>query len=155
MPHIGQSTIIKFTERSQRFFGNVYAEFNTKFNTENQKLVVKYQLGDDAYATNYSDIWGYGHANAKGEVDQYNYTINEMNSLLTAAYNWKVNDDLVFDAVLGNEWVEYGRKYTEGYGKDFNFSGWNHIDNASVYQASDSYRTERTVGVFGELGFSI
>ncbi len=144
----------KFTERSQRFFGNVYAEFNTKFNTENQKLVVKYQLGDDAYATNYSDVWGYGHANGKGEVDQYNYTINEMNSLLTAAYNWKVNDDLVFDAVLGNEWVEYGRKYTEGYGKDFNFSGWNHIDNASVYQASDSYRTERTIGVFGNLALA-
>ena len=144
----------KFTERSQRFFGNAYAEFNTKFNTENQKLVVKYQLGDDAYATNYSDVWGYGHANGKGEVDQYNYTINEMNSLLTAAYNWKVNDDLVFDAVLGNEWVEYGRKYTEGYGKDFNFSGWNHIDNASVYQASDSYRTERTIGVFGNLALA-
>ena len=144
----------KFTERSQRFFGNVYAEYNTNFNTENQKLVVKYQLGDDAYATNYSDVWGYGHSNGKGEVDQYNYTINEMNSLLTAAYNWKVNDDLVFDAVLGNEWVEYGRKYTEGYGKDFNFSGWNHIDNASVYQASDSYRTERTVGVFGNLALA-
>jgi len=144
----------KFTERSQRFFGNVYAEFNTKFNTENQKLVVKYQLGDDAYSTNYSDVWGYGHSNGKGEVDQYNYTVNEMNSLLTAAYNWKVNDDLVFDAVLGNEWVEYGRKYTEGYGKDFNFSGWNHIDNASVYQASDSYRTERTIGVFGNLALA-
>jgi len=144
----------KFTERSQRFFGNAYAEFNTNFNTENHKLVVKYQLGDDAYATNYSDVWGYGHANGKGEVDQYNYTINEMNSLLTAAYNWKVNDDLVFDAVLGNEWVEYGRKYTEGYGKDFNFSGWNHIDNASVYQASDSYRTERTIGVFGNLALA-
>jgi TonB-linked SusC/RagA family outer membrane protein len=144
----------KFTERSQRFFGNVYAEYNTNFNTENQKLVVKYQLGDDAYATNYSDVWGYGHSNGKGEVDQYNYTINEMNSLLTAAYNWKVNDDLVFDAVLGNEWVEYGRKFTEGYGKDFNFSGWNHIDNASVYQASESYRTERTVGVFGNLALA-
>jgi len=144
----------KFTERSQRFFGNVYAEYNTNFNTENQKLIVKYQLGDDAYSTNYSDVWGYGHSNGKGEVDQYNYTINEMNSLLTAAYNWKVNDDLVFDAVFGNEWVEYGRKYTEGYGKDFNFSGWNHIDNASVYQASDSYRTERTVGVFGNLALA-
>ena len=144
----------KFTERSQRFFGNVYAEYNTNFNTENQKLVIKYQLGDDAYATNYSDVWGYGHANGKGEVDQYNYTVNEMNSLATAAYNWKVNDDLTFDAVLGNEWVEYARKFTEGYGKDFNFSGWNHIANASVYQASESYRTERTIGVFGNLSLA-
>lgn len=144
----------QFLERSERFFGNVYTEYSTKFNTANQKLTVKYQLGNDAYSTNYSDVWGYGHANGKGEVDQYNVTINELNSLVTAAYNWKINEDLVFDAVLGNEWVEYSRKFVEGYGKDFNFSGWNHIDNASVYQASESYRTERTVGVFGNLSLA-
>lgn len=144
----------QFTERSQRFFGNVYTEYSTNFNSDNQKLVVKYQLGNDAYSTNYSDVWGYGHANGKGESDQYNYTVNEMNSLATAAYNLKINDDLVFDAVVGNEWVEYSRKFTEGYGKDFNFSGWNHIDNASVYQASESFRTERTIGVFGNLSLA-
>lgn len=144
----------QFMERSERFFGNVYTEYSTKFNTANQKLTVKYQLGNDAYSTSYSDVWGYGHANGKGEVDQYNVTINELNSLITAAYNWKINEDIVFDAVLGNEWVEYSRKFVEGYGKDFNFSGWNHINNASVYQASESYRTERTVGVFGNLSLA-
>ena len=143
----------KFTERSQRFFGNVYAEYSTSF-ADNQTLKLKYQLGDDAYSTNYSDVWGYGHSNGKGEADQYNYTVNEMNSLFTASYNWKINTDLVFDALLGNEWVEYSRKYTEGYGKDFNFSGWNHINNASVFQASESYRSERTVGVFGNLALA-
>lgn len=144
----------KFTERSQRFFGNVYAQYSTTLNTDNQKLTMKYQLGNDSYSTNYSDVWGYGHSNGKGEVDQYNYTVNELNSLFTAAYNWRINQDLVFDAVLGNEWVEYSRKYTEGYGKDFNFSGWNHLDNASVFQASESYRTERTVGVFGNMALA-
>lgn len=143
-----------FTERSQRFYGNAFAQYSTTLNTDNQQLIVKYQLGDDSYSTNYSDVWGYGHNNGKGETTQYNYTINEMNSLFTAAYNLKINDDLVFDAVLGNEWVEYSRKYTQGYGKDFNFSGWNHIDNASIYQASESYRRERTVGVFGNLALA-
>jgi hypothetical protein len=73
-------------------------------------------LGNDSYPTNYSDVWGYGHANGKGEVDHYSYTINEMNSLLTATYNWKINDKLVLDAVLGNEFVvttENLRKLTE------------------------------------------
>jgi len=35
-------------------------KFTTKFGTDNHKLDVKYQLGDDAYTTNYSEIYGYG-----------------------------------------------------------------------------------------------
>lgn len=144
----------EFTERLQRFFGNVYVQYATNFNTENHKLVMKYQLGDDAYVSNYSDVWGYGHSNGKGEVDHYNYTINELNSLFTAAYNWKINDDFVFDAVVGKELVDYKRKFSEAYGMNFNFSGWNHINNASVYQAGESYRKERTLGVFGNLALA-
>jgi TonB-linked SusC/RagA family outer membrane protein len=144
----------EFIERSQRFFGNVFGKYSTNFKTDNHKLDVKYQLGDDAYSTNYSDVWGYGHSNQKGEIDHYNYTINEMNSLLTASYNWKINNDFVFDAVLGNEWVEYSKKYTRAYGKDFNFSGWNHIDNASVFVSSEEYRKKRNVGVFTSLALA-
>jgi TonB-dependent SusC/RagA subfamily outer membrane receptor len=64
----------KFIERSQRFFGNAYVNYSTKLNTDNQTLSLKYQLGDDAYTTNYSDIWGYGHANGLGEAYEYNIT---------------------------------------------------------------------------------
>jgi hypothetical protein len=77
-----------------------------------------------------------------------------MNSLITAAYNWKINTDLTFDALLGNEFVQKRTDLTTAYGKDFNFSGWNHIDNASVFQASDSYTRNRTVGVFGNLSLA-
>lgn len=143
----------KFTENLQRFFGNAFVKYSTKI-SDNQTLDVKYQLGDDAYTTNYSDLWGYGHSNGRGEVSHYGYTINEMNSLLTAAYNWKISSDLVFDALLGNEFVESSTKYMYAYGKDFNFQGWNHIDNSSVYNASDSYRRNRTVGTFGSLSLS-
>jgi len=144
----------KFDENVQRFFGNAYVNYSTKFNTTNHKLDVKYQLGDDAYTTNYSDVWGYGHSNQKGEASHYGYTINEMNSLLTASYNWVINDDLTFDALLGNEIVESSTKYTYAYGKDYNFSGWNHIDNASVFQASDSYSRSRTIGNFGSISLA-
>lgn len=95
----------KFTERSQRFFGNAYAKYSTKFGTENQKLDVKYQLGTDAYTTNYTDLWGYGHANGKGSIDHYGYTINEVNSLLTFNYDWNINEELNLNVLAGNEFV--------------------------------------------------
>lgn len=143
-----------FSEDLQRFFGNFYLKYSTKFNTTNQKLDLKFQLGDDSYTTKYSDLWGYGHSNAKGEVSHSVYKINEMNSLLTAAYNLKISEDLTLDALVGNEFVQKRTDYTYSYGKDFNFPGWNHIDNSSVFQASDSYTRKRTVGVFGNLSLA-
>lgn len=143
-----------FTERSQRFFGNAFLKYSTKLNTDNQKLDIKYQLGDDSYTTDYSDVWGYGHSNGKGEIYQYGYTVNEMNSLLTAAYSWKISDKLSFDALLGNELVDTKRKYYYEAGLNFNFSGWNHMDNASVYNASEQYTKNRTVGFFGNLSLA-
>ncbi|WP_320054911.1 SusC/RagA family TonB-linked outer membrane protein [uncultured Acetobacteroides sp.] len=143
-----------FTERSQRFFGNAFLKYSTKLNTDNQKLDIKYQLGDDSYTTDYSDIWGYGHSNATGEIYQYGFTVNEMNSLLTAAYSWKISDKLSFDALLGNELVDTKKKYYNEYGKDFNFSGWNHMNNASVYNSSESYTKHRTVGFFGNMSLA-
>lgn len=143
-----------FTERSQRFFGNAYARYSTDLGTDNMKLDVKYQLGDDAYTTHYQDVWGYGHANGKGEVTNRIVTINELNSLLTFNYDWKVNSDLDFNAILGNEFVHKSNKYNYEDGKNFNFPGWNHMNNATIYTTSESYRKHRTVGNFANLALA-
>ena len=140
-----------FTERSQRFFGNAFAKYNTKLGTDNMNLDVKYQLGIDSYTTNYADIWGYGHSNGTGEADLYHYSINEFNSLLTANYTWDINSDLKFSALVGNEYVHKTTNYSDAYGSNFNFAGWNHINNASVYNAGGSYYRKRTFGLFGNL----
>lgn len=81
----------EFTEKTNRFFGNAYVNFGTKFNTENHKLDVKYQMGVDAYTTHYQDIWGYGHANGKGQIENSGWTTTTFNSLLTATYAWKIS----------------------------------------------------------------
>lgn len=144
----------KFTEDLQRFFGNFYVKYSTALNTENHLLDIKYQLGDDSYTTNYSDLWGYGHANLLGEVDHYAYSINELNSLFTANWSWDISSRFDFDLLIGNELVHKRTKFTEAYGRDFNFSGWNHVNNSSVYQASESMIKNRTVGVFGSLSLA-
>ena len=144
----------KFTENSNRFFGNTFLKYSTKLNSDNQKLDVKYQAGIDSYTTDYTDLWGYGHANSLGSIEHYGYTVREFNSLFTIIYNLKLTEDLVFDALLGNEVVDNQRKFYDAYGANFNYSGWDHINNASVIQAGESYTKSRTVGVFGNLSLS-
>lgn len=144
----------KFTEQSNRFFGNSFVQYASKLNTDNQKLTVKYQLGVDSYTTDYTDLWGYGHANGRGSIDHYGYTVREMNSLFTVSYNWNINDDLVFDALVGNEIVGKQRKFYDAYGSNFNYTGWNHINNASVFQASENFNRSRTFGTFGSASLA-
>ena len=82
-------------------------KYSTKFGTDNHKLDIKYQIGDDAYTTNYSEIYGYGSTwAATGEDSEYHYTVNELNSLLTASYTWNINDEWALDALIGNEFVD-------------------------------------------------
>ena len=142
-----------FTEDNQRFFGNGFVQYATNL-TENQKLTLKYQLGVDSYTTNFTDLWGFGHANGRGSVENYHYSVTELNSLGTAMYNWQINDDLVFDALLGNEIVDRNRRQDYAQGLNFNFSGWNHMNNASTFAASQSLRGNRTFGTFLNLSLA-
>ena len=142
----------QFSERSQRFFGNAFVKYTTKFGTDNHKLDIKYQIGDDAYTTNYSEIYGYGSTWAPtGEDSEYHYTVNELNSLLTAAYTWNFNEEWTLDALIGNEFVDKKTKYEYAYSMNFNFPGWNHLNNASVFSNESLYNKKRTVGNFANL----
>ena len=143
----------KFSEDTQRFFGNGFGQYATDLGN-NQKLTLKYQAGVDSYTSNYTDLWGYGHANGKGEVENYHFSVTEWNSLGTAAYNWKINDDLVLDAMVGNEIVNRVRRRDYAFGQNFNFPGWDNINNASTVTAEQTLRHTRTFGTFGSLALA-
>lgn len=143
-----------FTEKSQRFYGNGYLDFKTDFGTSKRhNLDVKYQIGADAYTTSYQDVFGYGHKGSTGEITEQNYTVNQLNSLITANYSWKISEDWNFTALAGNE-IIYGKdKYLYGYGNVFNFAGWNSLNNVASYSAGESYGRSLTFGTFGEVAF--
>ena len=144
-----------FTEQSQRFFGNAYAQYKTNFGTENHTLTAKYQLGADSYSTIYSDNYGYGDFSYKsGYSRQDDYNIMEINSLFTLSYDWNINDKLDMNLLYGNEFVDKSTRVTTAEGYNFNFPGWNHISNASVFQSSQSTTKKRTVGNFANLSLS-
>lgn len=146
----------KFTENTNRFFGNAYANYKTKFGMTDHTLNVRYMFGVDSYTTDYVDSYGYGSntGGGKGQIENYGWTNATYNSLLTINYDWNINEDWGLNVVAGNEVIQSNRgKYYE-YGTGYNFPGWNHIDNATTQSASSEHWKKRTVGFFGNVSAS-
>ena len=146
----------KFTENTNRFFGNAYANYKTKFGTTDHTLNVRYMFGVDSYTTDYVDSYGYGSntGGGKGQIENYGWTNATYNSLLTINYDWNINEDWGLNVVAGNEVIQSNRgKYYE-YGTGYNFPGWNHIDNATSELTSSEQWKKRTVGFFGNVSAS-
>ncbi len=142
-----------FDEKTERFFGNSYVEFDTRIGG-GIKLNVRYQLGVDTYTTHFQDIFGFGSKGANGNMDNYGVTSTTYNSLLTANFDWNISDDWIFNLTLGNELNHNDEKrYTQS-GIDFNGGGWNHINNTRTQTLDEQQWHNRTVGVFGSLSLS-
>lgn len=143
-----------FTEQTNRFFGNGNVTYNTALSPKT-KLEVKYQLGTDIYTTNYQDVWGYGSPGGRSSsITQYSFTNTSFNSLLTGNLSWKINEDMDFTALLGNEFVNQVTDYKSQYGQDFAFGGWNHMDNTGTKDATETYTKYRTMGTFANVNLS-
>jgi hypothetical protein len=142
-----------FDESTNRFFGNAYTTYSTKWNN-NQTLDVKYQLGADAYSTLYETIWGYGHQNSTGSAEEFLFKRTTINSLLTANYDWKINEDWDFTALVGNEINDDATKSVDAYGQTFNWPGWNNLNNTVTKSNTISQLADRTVGFFSSVSAS-
>lgn len=140
----------KFTEGTDRFFGNGFIQFAPKISASSS-LVTRYQIGLDTYTSHYQDIFEYGHRNAKGEIYNYGITNSTLNSLLTINYTWKINPNLNFNLIVGNEFDHRNRKRYSDYGSTFNFGGWANISNANIFTTDESQDQKRNVGFFGNL----
>lgn len=146
----------KFEERTSRFFGNAYGKYSTDFNRKDMKLDVKYQLGADSYSTNYINSFGYGSkAASTGQLELIDITNTEINSLLTANYDWQINPMWDFTALVGDETI-YKKLTTNDYeGTNYSFSGWNNINNANTLVLEEyANRKHLTIGNFANLSLS-
>ncbi|MFT3703997.1 MAG: TonB-dependent receptor plug domain-containing protein [Agriterribacter sp.] len=146
-----------WNEKTNRFFGNTNVTYSTNL-SKGIKLDVKYQIGADAYTTNYSDIWSFGSptrgSNNNGDITQYTYTNTTLNSLLTGNLKWDINSDFGLNLLVGNEIVNTNTEYLTAYGSSFAFAGWNHIDNTGVKDATETSTKFRSFGNFANLSLN-
>ncbi|MBR5431327.1 MAG: SusC/RagA family TonB-linked outer membrane protein [Bacteroidales bacterium] len=141
----------RFTEDTQRFFGNAYIDFKTDFSASAHTLDVKYQIGMDAYTTIYENMFGYNSKGGLGSDSMTTLSKNTFNSLLTANYNWDINEDWNFSALAGNEIVYANSRNLAASGSNFVFKGFNHMNNLSVYSAGAGEGHSLTFGTFAEV----
>lgn len=139
-----------FTEKTDRFFGNGYINYGARLGSA-MNLKVRYQLGLDSYSTHFQDIFEYGHLGNAGMIDNYGITSSTVNSLLTANFDWKMQNQMTLSAMIGNEFNQGNYKTYSEHGEDLNFGGWAHIRNANIVTANESKSKDRTVGFFGSL----
>lgn len=146
-----------WNEKTNRFFGNTNVTYTADLSS-NMKLDVKYQIGADAYTTNYQDIWSFGSptrgSDDNGDITEYTYTNTTLNSLLTGNFKWDVSSDFGLNLLVGNEIVNTNTKYLTAYGSSFAFAGWNHMDNTGVKDATETSSKYRTFGNFANLSLS-
>jgi TonB-linked SusC/RagA family outer membrane protein len=139
-----------FKEKTDRFFGNGYIDYSARIQ-EGMNLKLRYQLGIDSYTTHFQDIFEYGHNANTGMIDNYGISSSTVNSLFTADFLWKINNDLNLSALFGNEFNQGATKTYSEHGENYNFGGWAHIRNANIVTANESKNQNRSVGFFGSM----
>ncbi|WP_264531372.1 SusC/RagA family TonB-linked outer membrane protein [Flavobacterium sp. N502540] len=145
-----------FDEQTDRFFGNSFVEFTPSISTSgDHKLSFRYQLGADAYSTNYRDIQEYGNQQTTaGHLEIYGITSRTVNSLFTVNYDYRISDDLNLTALVGNEINDRYDKTYSMTGVNLNFGGFPNLTNTQQTVAIDNITKNRTFGLFGNVNLS-
>lgn len=152
-----------FNETTRRIFGNTYVSY-----TPFSGLNIRYQVGLDNYTTDRDEYYELGSAttggltagaaNPSAKVPSGGSITNgalmnrTFNSLLNITYNKQLNDDLRFNALVGNEINDnYTRTLSET-GTGFNLGGFHNISNTTSQTADEAKYKSRTVGFFANAG---
>ena len=142
-----------YTQSTQRFFGNAYVEYRPKINWgDRYDLVIKEQLGIDAYTSRYGNIQEVGSAgNESGYIENQAYTRSIFNNLVTANFTAELGEAREWNLglMVGNEVNNDKLISSEYIGSGLAFYGQPTIGNCATltywYEAPSQ---DRTVGIF-------
>ncbi len=163
----------KFIERTRRFFGNTFLEYNPI-----SWLNVRYQVGVDSYATDNENVYEKGStatgqvlptggnyptpadpvfdyiAPTGGRINNFGLNRSVFNSLLNVTFNKDITDDLNLMVIVGNEFSNSRSRRWEMTGTGFTVPGWQNMSNTTTQTADESKGWGRTVGTYGNLALS-
>lgn len=144
----------KYTQQTQRFYGNAYVEFRPKINWGDAfDLVFKEQLGIDAYTSRYGTVAEKGDATYKdaGYIENISYTRQVFNNLVTANFTAELGADREWELglMVGNE-VNSDHVVSSQYAaQGLLFYGQPTFGNCSTMLYGSEYpANDRTVGIF-------
>ena len=163
----------KFLERTRRFFGNTYLEYNPI-----SWMNVRYQIGVDSYSTDNENVYEAGStatgqslptasqyprpsnptytyvAPTGGRINNYGVMRSVVNSLLNVTFNKDITPDLNMILLVGNEFNDSRSRSWTMTGTGFVVPGWQNMSNTTTQTADEAKGRGRTVGTYANLALS-
>ncbi len=144
-----------YNELTQRFFGNTSISFQPF-----DWMRINYRIGLDRFLTTGHEVISLGSGGqgrgypefgmepAAGQVDDYTYQRQELNSNATITFT-KDFGEFGLDAVLGNEFYDITTKTHTMTGTNITIGGFDHISNTGAQTVFMELTQQRVVGFFG------
>jgi TonB-linked SusC/RagA family outer membrane protein len=163
----------KFLEKTRRFFGNTFLEYNPV-----SWLNIRYQVGVDSYATDNENVYEKGStatgqamptganyptpadpvfdyvAPTGGRINNYGVNKSVVNSLLNITFNKDITEDLNLMVIAGNEINNGGWRSWTMTGSGFTVPGWQNMSNTTTQTADETKDRSRAIGTYGNIALS-
>ncbi|GHA71845.1 SusC/RagA family TonB-linked outer membrane protein [Pontibacter akesuensis] len=148
----------KFYEDTRRFIGSASLNYKPL-----EWLGINYRLGNDFFITDGKEVYelGSGFTGGRsatpsgGQINDYAFQQNQVNSNISANINRDVTEDLNVNLLVGSELYEINSRLLNNVGQGIGIGGLRNIGNTTVQTTSETMSSRRTVGFYSnlELGY--
>ncbi|WP_266204268.1 TonB-dependent receptor domain-containing protein [Pontibacter kalidii] len=148
----------QFYEDTRRFIGSASLNYKPL-----DWLSLNYRLGNDFFVTDGKEVYelGSGFTGGRtatpsgGQINDYSFQQNQINSNISANINRDVTEDLNVNLLLGSELYEINTRFLNNVGRGIGIGGLRNIGNTTVQTTSETMSSRRTVGFYSnlELGY--
>ncbi len=144
-----------YNEVTDRFFGNLGLSFQPF-----EWMRINYRLGLDRFTTTGHEVVSlgsggqgrgypeFGWVPAAGQIDDYTYQRQELNSNASLSIN-KDFGDIGLDMILGNEFYDITTQTHSMTGTNITIGGFDHISNTGAQTVFQELTRQRVVGFYG------
>ncbi|HAS46258.1 MAG TPA: SusC/RagA family TonB-linked outer membrane protein [Microscillaceae bacterium] len=147
----------EFNETNRRTFGNIQLNYKPF-----SWMTVNYRLGNDFYVTGGKEVYelGSGFTGGRtatpsgGQIQDYTFTRNQINSNLSLTLNKNFGDDFSASLLLGNEMYDIRTQLLNVVGTGITIGGFRNMSNTSNQVTTETRSAQRVVGFFANLEFS-
>ena len=126
-------------------------------------ITLNYRLGGDFFVTDGKEVYelGSGFTGGRtnppsgGQINDYSFSQNQINSNLSANFNRDVTEDLNVNLLLGNEVYNIYNRFLNNVGQGIAQGGFRNVSNTTVQTTAETITERRVAGFYGnlELGY--
>ncbi|HMM11784.1 MAG TPA: SusC/RagA family TonB-linked outer membrane protein [Bacteroidales bacterium] len=121
----------------------------------NEWLTVTYRIGTDWYSDRRKQYFARGSRTApNGRIYEEQFFVQDINSDLLFAINRRINEDITFNALLGQNMFQTSFQNLYVQGDNLTVPEFYHLSNAATHITRESKSKKRTAALFADLGVS-